>query len=204
MPEELAADTGVATYDVAIIGGALSGAATATLLLQKNPALRVLIIEKSAVFERRVGESTIEISTFFLNRLLGLSAHLNEHHYCKQGLRFWFQNSETGKLDDCSEIGSKYLVRVPAFMVDRAVLDEEVLKRAVALGAECRRPAQLTRLELVPGGQQRLTVRGADGREEHLRAHGVRVEVLQDEECIQLMRDFIERNPSLWNEDIGV
>ena len=104
------------------------------------------------MFERRVGESTIEISTFFLNRLLGLSDHLNEHHYCKQGLRFWFQNADTEKLDDCSEIGSKYLVRVPAFMVDRAVLDEEILKRAIALGAECRRPAQLTKLELVPGG----------------------------------------------------
>ena len=51
-------------------------------------------------------------------------------------------------------------------MVDRAVLDEEVLRRAIALGAECRRPAQLTGIELVPGGEQRLTVRDADGREE--------------------------------------
>ena len=55
-------------------------------------------------------------------------------------------------------------------MVDRAVLDEEVLKRAVALGAECRRPAQLTKIELVPGGQQKLTVRDADGREENILA----------------------------------
>ena len=168
MPEELAADTGVAEYDVAIIGGALSGAATATLLLQKNPALRVLIIERSPVFERRVGESTIEISTFFLNRLLGLAEHLNEHHYVKQGLRFWFQNADTHEFDDCSEIGGKFLSRVPAFMVDRAVLDEEVLKRAIALGAECRRPAQLTKIELIPGGEQKLTVRDADGREENI------------------------------------
>ncbi len=171
MPEDSGtAVPSVAEYDVAVIGGALSGAATATLILQKNPALRVLIIERSAVFERRVGEATVEISTFFLNRMLGLSAHLNEHHYCKQGLRFWFQNAETDAFDDCSEIGSKYLVRVPAFMVDRAVLDEEILKRAVALGAECRRPAQLTKLELVPGGQQKLTVRNADGREENILA----------------------------------
>jgi creatinine deaminase len=28
--------------------------------------------------------------------------------------------------------------------------------------------------------------------------------VLQNEECIQLMRDFIAKNPTLWNEDIGV
>jgi len=42
------------------------------------------------------------------------------------------------------------------------------------------------------------------GEEELLRARGVAVEVLQNEECIRLMRQFIDRNPSLWNEDIGV
>jgi cytosine deaminase len=42
------------------------------------------------------------------------------------------------------------------------------------------------------------------GAEEYLRAQGVRVDVLQNEECIRLMRDFIARNPTLWNEDIGV
>jgi cytosine deaminase len=42
------------------------------------------------------------------------------------------------------------------------------------------------------------------GAEEHLRANGVKVEVLQNEECVGLMRDFIAKNPQLWNEDIGV
>jgi flavin-dependent dehydrogenase len=157
-------------YDVAIIGGALSGAATATILLQKRPDLRVLIIERSAAFERRVGESTIEISTFFLMRVLGLADHLNEHHYVKQGLRFWFTNPEVKKFDDCSEIGGRFLARVPAFMVDRAVLDEEVLKRAIALGAECRRPAHAVKIELEPGGLQRLTIRHEEGVEQKVRA----------------------------------
>ncbi len=42
------------------------------------------------------------------------------------------------------------------------------------------------------------------GDEDHLRAKGVRVEVRQDATCIELMRDFIAKNPALWNEDIGV
>jgi cytosine deaminase len=42
------------------------------------------------------------------------------------------------------------------------------------------------------------------GGEDHLRANGVQVDVLQDETCIQLMRDFIAAKPELWNEDIGV
>jgi creatinine deaminase len=41
------------------------------------------------------------------------------------------------------------------------------------------------------------------GAEESLRAADVNVEVLQDAECIRMMREFIEKNPELWNEDIG-
>ncbi len=41
------------------------------------------------------------------------------------------------------------------------------------------------------------------GAEDSLRAAGVQVEVRQDAECIRMMREFIEKNPELWNEDIG-
>ena len=36
------------------------------------------------------------------------------------------------------------------------------------------------------------------------RAGGVEVVLLDDPTCFQLMSDFIEVNPELWNEDIGV
>jgi cytosine deaminase len=42
------------------------------------------------------------------------------------------------------------------------------------------------------------------GEEELLRSRGVTVQVLQDESCIRLMREFIAAHPELWNEDIGV
>jgi cytosine deaminase len=42
------------------------------------------------------------------------------------------------------------------------------------------------------------------GEEAWLRFHGVRVGVLQNETCIRMMEQFIQENPSLWNEDIGV
>ena len=41
------------------------------------------------------------------------------------------------------------------------------------------------------------------GDEEHLKNHGVALDVRQDETCINLMTVFIEQNPVLWNEDIG-
>lgn len=42
------------------------------------------------------------------------------------------------------------------------------------------------------------------GEEALLRERGVEVVVLQDETCIQLMRDFIVSHRQLWDEDIGV
>jgi len=42
------------------------------------------------------------------------------------------------------------------------------------------------------------------GAEDYMRANGINVEVVQDPECIELMADFIRKNPQLWNEDIGV
>jgi cytosine deaminase len=42
------------------------------------------------------------------------------------------------------------------------------------------------------------------GEEALLRSRGVEIIVIQDPDCIRLMRDFIEAHPLLWNEDIGV
>jgi cytosine deaminase len=42
------------------------------------------------------------------------------------------------------------------------------------------------------------------GGEDLLRSRGVEVVVLDDPECIDLMKGFIADHPSLWNEDIGV
>jgi len=42
------------------------------------------------------------------------------------------------------------------------------------------------------------------GEEKLLRSRGVVVDVLQHSRCIDLMRQFIAKNPTLWNEDIGV
>lgn len=41
------------------------------------------------------------------------------------------------------------------------------------------------------------------GNEDFLRSHGVEVEVVGDQRCIDLMRRFIAEQPALWNEDIA-
>jgi cytosine deaminase len=41
------------------------------------------------------------------------------------------------------------------------------------------------------------------GAEDLLRSHGVEVVVLDSDECVAMMDEFIAAEPSLWNEDIG-
>jgi len=41
------------------------------------------------------------------------------------------------------------------------------------------------------------------GEEAWLASRGVALEVLQDERCLALMREFMTRHPALWAEDIG-
>jgi cytosine deaminase len=42
------------------------------------------------------------------------------------------------------------------------------------------------------------------GEEARLQSRGVRVDVVQDPRCVEIMTRFIAEHPELWNEDIGV
>src|SRR5262249_8206356 len=153
----------VDVYDVVIMGGALSGAATATLLLRQSPGIRILIVEKSAKLSRRVGEATVEVSAYFMGRVLGLTQYLNENHLVKQGLRFWFTNDEVKNLEEASEFGGRYQVRLPSYQLDRATMDEEVLRRACAAGAQLLRPASIVEVQLAAGKEQSITIKNGAG-----------------------------------------
>jgi cytosine/creatinine deaminase len=41
------------------------------------------------------------------------------------------------------------------------------------------------------------------GPEDYVRSRGVELDLRDDAQCQQLMRDFIAQHPALWNEDIG-
>ncbi|HYO25506.1 MAG TPA: nucleoside deaminase [Lacipirellulaceae bacterium] len=42
------------------------------------------------------------------------------------------------------------------------------------------------------------------GPEQYVRSRGVELEIVDNAECVELMRQFIAARPELWNEDIGV
>jgi cytosine/creatinine deaminase len=41
------------------------------------------------------------------------------------------------------------------------------------------------------------------GGHDWLAEHGVAITVVEDQECVTMMREFIAARPALWNEDIG-
>jgi creatinine deaminase len=63
----------------------------------------------------------------------------------------------------------------------------------------CSGTALLYRIPRIIIGENRTF----QGPEDYVRSRGVTLEIVDDAECIQLMKDFIAASPELWNEDIG-
>lgn len=63
----------------------------------------------------------------------------------------------------------------------------------------CSGAALLYNLPKIVVGENRTF----QGPEDYVRSRGVELVIVDDAECVQLMRDFIAARPELWNEDIG-
>ena len=151
-------------YDVVVVGGAVAGASTATVLRRGNPKLRILVVEKTERFDWKVGESTVEVSSYFLTRVLKLWTYLSREQLPKQAFRYWFFNDDVTCLREASETGPTQLARTPSFQLDRAKLDEHILWTAHSEGSELWRPAKVTGYTLGEGaGNNTLTVEKSDG-----------------------------------------
>ena len=167
-PPALPPDPGAAgadRYDAVVVGGALAGAAAAVLLKRRRPEARVLLVERLERFGRKVGEATVETSAFFLERVLGLSAHLAREQIPKHGLRFWFADRPGRRLAEMTEIGARHPPSLPSWQLDRSKLDEALLAAAREAGVEVVRPAKVSGFEL-GRPESRLTVEplaAADG-----------------------------------------
>ena len=81
-----------------------------------------------------------------------------------------------------------------------AVYQRSVIYTTLSPCPMCSGAIVLYKIPRVVAGENRTFT----GAEDYLRGNGIDVEVVQDSDCIALMRQFIERNPAVWNEDIGV
>lgn len=85
--------------------------------------------------------------------------------------------------------------RLPA-----SVYTQSVLYTTLSPCSMCTGAILLYRIPHVIVGENKTFM----GEEELLRSRGVKVDILQDARCIEMMKQFILNNPTLWNEDIGV
>ena len=85
--------------------------------------------------------------------------------------------------------------RLPA-----AVYRKSVIYSTLSPCPMCSGAIVLYKIPRVVVGENRTFL----GAEDYMRSQGIAVEVLQDEECIRLMTEFIQAHAALWNEDIGV
>lgn len=94
-----------------------------------------------------------------------------------------------GEMDALENAG-----RLPA-----AVYRDSVLYTTLSPCAMCSGAILLYGIRRVVIGENRSFL----GEESLLKSRGVELEVLDDAECVALMRDFMAARPELWNEDIG-
>ena len=150
-------------FDAVVIGGAVSGASTAILLKRRHPNLKILVVEKTDRFDWKVGESTVEISAYFLTRVLKQYDHLSREQLPKQAFRYWFVNDHVTRLREASEVGPTQLARTPSFQLDRSKLDEHLLRVAAEEGSEVWRPARVASFELGGESGNTLTIERENG-----------------------------------------
>jgi creatinine deaminase len=102
---------------------------------------------------------------------------------------------QTGSAIDHGEMNClRNAGRLPASVYRRSVLYSTLSPCPMCSGA-----IVLYRIPRVVVGENRTFL----GAEDYLRANGIEVEVVQDEECVAMMTEFIRAHPALWNEDIG-
>ncbi len=130
----------VKKYDVSILGGGLAGLTLALQLKQNQPEISIVILEmrkkNAPVSAHKVGESTVELGTYYLREVLGLSDYLDEHQLPKQGLRFYFSPQVKDQIHNRVELGPKDTLPVPSHQIDRGVFENDLISRLKDLGVE--------------------------------------------------------------------
>jgi flavin-dependent dehydrogenase len=122
-----------ADCDVLIIGGGLAGLCLARQLLLAEPdgSRRILLVDRRGLPPRKqkVGEATVQISGYYLARVLELEEHLLREHYLKYNLRFYWKNGSRGeRYEELSQSYLRELSNIFTYQLDRNVLEAEVLR----------------------------------------------------------------------------
>ncbi|MBP7809987.1 MAG: FAD-dependent monooxygenase [Bacteroidia bacterium] len=127
-------------YDVVILGGGLAGLTLSIQLKQSKPDISILVLEKreseAATAAHKVGESTVELGSYYLREVLGLKKYLEKDELPKHGLRFFFKSHNKNDITTRVELGPREKLPVPSHQLDRGTLENELMRRSIELGCE--------------------------------------------------------------------
>jgi flavin-dependent dehydrogenase len=130
------------TYDLIILGGGLAASFLSLSLLKKSPDFKILIIEKSTAFPQKVGESLVDLTALYVNRL-GID-HILERQTVKSGLRYLFHESNSSDLNQVAEFASPTQNGyIRGYHINRKVFDQDLLDEVSNKGVDVLRPADI-------------------------------------------------------------
>ncbi|MEM7368428.1 MAG: FAD-dependent monooxygenase [Bacteroidota bacterium] len=140
------------TYEIIILGGGLAGLTLALQLCLSKKDISILILEKRSsnapVATHKVGESIVELGSFYMREVLQLKEYLEEHQLPKYGFRFFFSPEQSGDISRRVEVGSKILRPIPAHQIDRGLFENELLHRLSLLKVDMELGATVQKVEL--------------------------------------------------------
>ncbi len=164
----------VQRHDVCIVGGGLAGLTLARDLGRRLPALDIAVVERSRFpvpeAAHKVGESTVEITSHYLARDLGLAEHLDREQLRKFGLRLFCRGDVPIARDVAAydEIGPSAPLPIPTYQLDRGRFENHLARTWSGVGA--LHDGTTVRSIEVHRGAHRVVLRNpGEGRETTLR-----------------------------------
>ena len=163
-------------YDIAIMGGGLSGLTLSIQLRRACPDATILIVNRNKYpapeAAHKVGESSVEIGARYYDSVLGFKEHLEERQLRKMGLRFFSPSGDNNDLASRTELGpfKNHLLPIPSYQIDRGrfenMLAVQAAKEGVAFFDECR----VEQVALSENGRTYLIELDHDGKRRRVRA----------------------------------
>ncbi len=145
-------------YDVIIPGGGLAGLTLSIQLKREKPDISILVLESmdsaAPAAAHKVGESTVELATYYMREVLDLKGYLEEHELPKHGLRFFFKTNNKGEISNRVELGPRLKLPVPSHQLDRGTLENYLATHTQTLGTELIRGARAKDVQISADGHQ--------------------------------------------------
>src|SRR6266850_1928302 len=114
-------------YDVAIVGAGLAGLSLARQLLLNSDKQILLVDRRAEIPSRRqkVGEATVQLSAYYLSKVLDLEEHLLREHFMKYNLRFYWKTlgQDNRNFEDYSQAYIRNLSNIATYQLDRNKLE---------------------------------------------------------------------------------